>query len=213
MQAAENNRRINERLISLERSARLYQVLKSADSLQLITQNLQRFESTLRDMTPLVEEAFATELASSVGIEAAAIVAEVSRPAASDAELIASIQRFEPLSQTVNRLNNILTAHIDNKLSVLQETARNAQRVSAWQVAALVPGTFNPGIDLHIAGCEADSTDRQGHRSARRERFLKAYFDQGTHRPATTRPTARMVATALTGAGAGKKQIPAAYVS
>ena len=142
VQAAENNRRVNERLISLERSTRLHQVLKSADSLQLVTQNLQRFESSLNDMAPLVEEAFATELASSVGVEAIAIVAEVSKPSASDAELIAAIQRFEPLSQNVTRLNNILTAHIDTKLSALQETARNAQRVSAWQVAALVPGTL-----------------------------------------------------------------------
>ena len=142
VQAAENNRRVNERLISLERSTRLHQVLKSADSLQLVTQNLQRFESSLNDMAPLVEEAFATELASSVGVEAIAIVAEVSKPSASDAELIAAIQRFEPLSQNVTRLNNILTAHIDTKLSALQETARNAHRVSAWQVAALVPGTL-----------------------------------------------------------------------
>jgi two-component system, NtrC family, sensor histidine kinase GlrK len=142
VQAAENNRRVNERLISLERSTRLHQVLKSADSLQLVTQNLQRFESSLNDMAPLVEEAFATELASSVGVDAVAIVAEVSKPSASDAELIAAIQRFEPLSQNVTRLNNILTAHIDTKLSALQETARNAQRVSAWQVAALVPGTL-----------------------------------------------------------------------
>ena len=142
VEAAENNRRINERLISLERSARLYQVLKTADSLQLVTQNLQRFEASLKEMAPLVAEAQASELADTVGAEAANIVARVSQPAASDAELIAAIQSFEPLSQTVTRLTNILTAHIDNKLTALRATARNAQRVSAWQVAALVPGTL-----------------------------------------------------------------------
>ncbi|HNP63111.1 MAG TPA: HAMP domain-containing sensor histidine kinase [Woeseiaceae bacterium] len=142
VEAAENNRRINERLISLERSARLYQVLKTADSLQLVTQNLQRFEASLQEMAPLVAEAHASELADTVGAEAKDIVARVSQTAASDAELIAAIQSFEPLSQTVTRLTNILTAHIDNKLSALQATARNAQRVSAWQVAALVPGTL-----------------------------------------------------------------------
>ena len=65
VEAADNNRRINERLISLERSARLFQVLKTDDSLQLITQNLQRFESTLQDMAPLVQEVDATGLAAS----------------------------------------------------------------------------------------------------------------------------------------------------
>ena len=39
-------------------------------------------------------------------------------------------------------LTGELTAHVDSKLSALQETARNARRVSAWQVAALVPGTL-----------------------------------------------------------------------
>jgi len=140
--AAENNRRVNERLNSLERVARQYQILKNPDSLQLMTQDLQTFETLLLSMTPLVEEVGATDLAATLGLEAHDIVRELSNLSADEATLTAAIARFEPLQQNVDQLASALTAYVDTKLSVLQETARNAQRVSAWQVAALVPGTL-----------------------------------------------------------------------
>lgn len=142
VEAAENNRRINERLISLERSSRLFQVLKTDDSWQLVTQNLQRFEAALQDMEPLVEEIDATRLAASLGTEARSITAAISAPGAADENLIAAIARFDSLNTRVTSLADLLTAHIDSELLALQETARRAQEVSAWQVAALVPGTL-----------------------------------------------------------------------
>ena len=140
--AAENNRRINEQLISIERTARQYQILKNSDSLQLVTQDLHTFEALLVVMAPLVEEANATTLFASLGTEARSIVEALSDTTADDAALAADIARFAPLRRDVAQLTNMLRAHVDLKLSALQETARNAQRVSAWQVAALVPGTL-----------------------------------------------------------------------
>ncbi len=140
--AAENNRRINEQLISLERGARLYQVLKNDDSLQLLTQDLQQFDRLLQDMAPLAQEVNATQLATSISTEAHSIIDALSDTAADDAALLHAIARFEPLSQRIETLTSAMTAYVDTTLSTLQETARNAQRVSAWQVAALVPGTL-----------------------------------------------------------------------
>ena len=140
--AAENNRRIDEQLISIERTARQYQILKNSDSLQLVTQDLQTFEALLVVMAPLAKEANATTLSASLGTEARSIVGALSDTTADDAALTADIARFAPLRRDAAQLTNMLTAHVDLKLSALQETARNAQRVSAWQVAALVPGTL-----------------------------------------------------------------------
>ena len=56
--------------------------------------------------------------------------------------MTATIERFAPLRQRTERLTQLLTAFVDAELSTLQKTARDAQRVSAWQVAALVPGTL-----------------------------------------------------------------------
>ena len=140
--AAENNRRINEQLSSLERVARQYQILKNPDSLLLMRQDLQTFQTLLNTMAPLVTAVDATELSTALGTEARSIITVLSNTNADDAALDAAIARFAPLRQDVARLTSVLTAHVDTKLSVLQETARNAQRVSAWQVAALVPGTL-----------------------------------------------------------------------
>lgn len=140
--AAENNRRINEQLSSLERVARQYQILKNPDSLQLMQQDLQAFTALLEEMAPMVETAGATSVAAPLVPDARHIVAILSNSNADDAQLHAAIELFVPLRQRIARLTSELTAHVDARLSALQETARNAQRVSTWQVAALVPGTL-----------------------------------------------------------------------
>ncbi len=140
--AAENNRRLNEHLSSLERVARQYQVLKNPDSLQLMLQDLKTLQSLLRDMEPLVAEAGATSMAVTIGNEAENIITTLSDTALEDEELAAAISGFAPLRQRVTTLTDKLTAYVDTELSTLQESARNAQRTSAWQVAALVPGTL-----------------------------------------------------------------------
>lgn len=140
--AAENTRRINEQLSSIERIARQYQVLKNDESLQLIAQDMETFKTLLATMEPLVAEADASNLSQSIGNDARSIISTLSNAAANDAEIVAAIRSFAPLRQRVSELTNILSAHVDTELSNLQQTARNAQRASAWQVAALVPGTL-----------------------------------------------------------------------
>jgi len=140
--AAENNRRINEQLNSLERAARQYQILNNPDSLQLMMQDLETFETLLLNIAPLVEEAGATELANSLGTAARSVITTLSNTSADEPALLAAIARFAALHRDVTRLTAVLTAYVDTKLDALQDTARTAQRVSAWQVAALVPGTL-----------------------------------------------------------------------
>ena len=140
--AAENNRRLKEQLGSLERVARQYEVLRNPESLQIMLDDLVSLQSQLRDMAPLVAEADATALADSIGRGSRTIVTALSNPDISDEQLAAAISRFEPMHERVVQLTGILSAYVDTELAVLLETARNAQRVSAWQVAALVPGTI-----------------------------------------------------------------------
>jgi two-component system sensor histidine kinase GlrK len=140
--AAENNRKLQEQLGSLERVARQYEVLRNPESLQIMLDDLVSLQNQLRDMAPLVAEADATALANSIGRGARTIVTALSNPNISDEQLTATISRFAPMHERVEQLTNILSAYVDTKLSTLLETARDAQRVSAWQIAALVPGTI-----------------------------------------------------------------------
>ncbi|MCG8369372.1 MAG: HAMP domain-containing histidine kinase [Proteobacteria bacterium] len=140
--ATENNRLLDEQLSSLERAARQYQVLRSPDSVQLMRDDLASIQVQLRVMAPLVEAAGAAELAGSIGRDARSIVTALSNPEVDDEETATAIERFAPLRQRVGRLTRILSDYVDTELSALQQTARDAQTVSAWQVAALVPGTL-----------------------------------------------------------------------
>jgi two-component system sensor histidine kinase GlrK len=141
--AAENNRLLQEQLGSLERVARQYQVLGNSESLDLLHEDLRRIDTHLEKMAPLAEKANATALAASIGAAARRIVntleqADLSR----NDEAARAIAEFALLRERTTQLTNTLTLYVDNELRSLQESTRSAQRVSAWQVAALVPGTL-----------------------------------------------------------------------
>ena len=140
--ATENNRLLEEHLGSLERLALQYQVLRNPESLQIMRDDLATLQAQRASMAPLVEEADAAELTGSIQRGTRAVVAALSDPEVTDEDLAAAIEGFADLEQQVGQLTTILSSYVDTELSVLQETARDAQRVSAWQVAALVPGTI-----------------------------------------------------------------------
>ena len=139
--AAENNRLLVEHVGSLERVARQYQVLGSTESLQLLRQDLATIDARLAEMAPLTEQAEASALAASIGAGARRIVTTLEGTNLSDDDESRAIAEFALLRDRVNELTGLLTAFVDTELTNLQESTRRAQRISAWQVAALVPGT------------------------------------------------------------------------
>jgi two-component system sensor histidine kinase GlrK len=140
--SAENNRLLAERVASMDRVSRQYKVLRNPDSVNLLNQDLVTIETTLDRMQPLVEQANATALVTSIRVAARRIVASLSRENLSDGEAEVSISQFATLRQRVTRLTIILSSHIEDELHNLQASTRHAQQVSAWQTAALVPGTI-----------------------------------------------------------------------
>ena len=140
--AAENNRLLVEHVGSLERVARQYQVLGNPDSLQLLYEDLATIEAHLVEMALLTEQANATALSASIGTRARRIVQTLEQPSLSDDDQAQAIAEFALLRQRVAELTRTTTLFVDTELRSLQESTRRAQRVSAWQVAALVPGTL-----------------------------------------------------------------------
>jgi two-component system sensor histidine kinase GlrK len=139
--AAENNRALAQQVASFERLARQYLVLRTEDSRSLVDQDLESIESTVDLILPLAELADATELARSIPERAGRIVDSLSQEVVSENDGEDAIEEFATLRQDVTRLSSILSTHIELELHGLQESIRRAQRVSAWQTAALVPGT------------------------------------------------------------------------
>ncbi len=140
--AAEQNRRLTEQIGSLERVSRQYVVLRNADSLALLRPDFETIEKTLGEMALLAEQAGATTLVEAVQIGVRSLVAEFERVDLTDDDAQAAIAEFAHVRQWVAELTASLSHHIEQELIALQESTRRAQQVSAWQTAALVPGTL-----------------------------------------------------------------------
>ena len=140
--AAENNRLLVEQAASLERVARQFIILRTPDSLQLLQQDLGRIEDRLEQMRELTEKANAAFLLDGIAAAANDIVVALSDPELSVGEAQVAIAAIALLRSQVSRLTQELSAHVDSELRELQESTRNAQKISAWQVAALIPGTI-----------------------------------------------------------------------
>ena len=140
--AAENNRRLVGQLEQHERVARQYLVLRNPEAAQNLQRELALLEDGLASMTELTNEAGASEQATTVGLIARGIVRTLLDPGLDETGGEAAIERFGLLRTQVGELATTLTKHVDDKLTELQASTRRAQRISAWQVAALVPGTL-----------------------------------------------------------------------
>jgi two-component system sensor histidine kinase GlrK len=139
--AAENNRQLVDQVASLERVSRQYQILRNAESLTILRQDLASLQTTLDNMKPLAEQADAVAMVTSVSVGARRIVNTLLR-AANDADRAkVAIADFAKLRQRASRLTTTLSSYIEIELSTLQANTRRAQRISAWQTAALIPGT------------------------------------------------------------------------
>lgn len=140
--SAENNRRLAQQVDSMERVSRQYLVLRNRDSLALLQQDFEALEATLDNMTPVAEQAGAISLARAIRVAAQRIVNVLSDRGSSRADMEAAVAEFPTLRQRVTRLSQELNTHIATQLSELQENTQRAQQISAWQTAALVPGTL-----------------------------------------------------------------------
>lgn len=142
VKSAENNRQLTDEVVQLQRSTNQYYVLRNDESRILMRGDLRQIERRLQDMATLTNQAGAVELSVMIGRESRSIVRAVSVDGVSNRDAEVAIARFAPLRQQVDILTAQLTAYVDTELGNLQESTSKAQRISAWQVAALVPGTL-----------------------------------------------------------------------
>jgi len=140
--AAEDNRLLSEQVASLERVARQYIILRNEDSLALLKQDAAALESTLDKIWVLADTANALTIARGIRVSARRILATISASDLSETDASTAIAEFATLRGRVDDLSTTLSNHIEQELTDLQDSTRRAQQISAWQTAALVPGTL-----------------------------------------------------------------------
>jgi len=140
--SAANNRALAQQIDSLERVSRTYLILLDDENRGLLQQDLASLEGTLDNMAPQIEAATSVSLARSIRALARRIVHALLQSETGTASDAITVAEFATLRQRASRLAEVMSTHIDSGLSELQENTRHAQQVSAWQTAALVPGTL-----------------------------------------------------------------------
>ena len=137
-----NNQRLFEEIGALERTARLYQIIGSADLLDVYARNQERLVVTLNELLsmPLDAESHGDTLV--LLAEAQRLHQELKQSAPNSARMTALINAFPKVSEMASKASSRVSAQIDRELTGLQQATQRAQRNLFWETLLLVPLTL-----------------------------------------------------------------------
>jgi len=139
VQATQSGRRLAQLLTALERTARQMVILDDRSLLDAYALSRRQFEQAAAEFArlPLDEERNAA-LAEIVRGEAA-VFTVLSEPFPKPAELAAAVERFVELSERAQTIVSSSNELIDREVDAMRATADRAQRITFWQLLALIP--------------------------------------------------------------------------
>lgn len=138
---------MSERLRSLERQAKVYQVAGEyqdgeVDFMDLIFEDQQELEASLAVVSDIAARAGSAEYAGEIRETVRHLVDTLRSEARTGQPVVDAIRRLENRGATESALRESIRTYIDGQLNVLQDYARNAQETIAWQAIALLPVTL-----------------------------------------------------------------------
>jgi len=156
-----NNQRLFEEIGALEHTARLYQIIGSADLLDVYTRNQERLAGTLDELLSLPLDAQSHDDAQALKTEADRLHEELKRSAPNSARMADLINAFPQLSDKASNVSNRVSAQIDRELAGLQQATQLAQRNLFWETLLLVPLTLAVvGVFTYLFGRPIRAIDR-----------------------------------------------------
>ena len=136
------NQLLFEQIASLERSARLYQVIANRELLDVYRQNHERFLETLEALGKLKQDLRSAAQLQMLRTESLAIRQTLGTTLPGSPEQLQAVGNFSRLWETATELADDSRHQIDQHLETLQRATARAQRSLFWQSAALIPGTL-----------------------------------------------------------------------
>jgi two-component system, NtrC family, sensor histidine kinase GlrK len=156
-----NNQRMFEEIGALERTARLYQIIGSADLLDVYARNQQRLITTLNELLTLSLDAESRNQALAIQTEAERLQNEIKLSTPNSARMAELINAFPAVSDMASKMSNRVSAQIDTELNNLQQATQLAQRDLFWQTLLLIPLTLAVvGIFTFLFGRPIRAIDR-----------------------------------------------------
>jgi two-component system sensor histidine kinase GlrK len=139
VQATQSGRRLAQQLTALERTARQIVILDDRSLLDAYVANRRQFEQAVAEFTNLpLDEEQKSGLEDIVRGEAA-VFAALSGAGPKGPRARIAVERFIGLSEQAQALVARSNAQIDREVEAMRDTADRAQRITFWQLLALVP--------------------------------------------------------------------------
>jgi two-component system sensor histidine kinase GlrK len=156
-----NNQRMFEEIGALERTARLYQIIGSADLLDTYARNQRSLSGTLEELLALPLDAESRDDVLALQSEAGRLHEELKRSAPNSTRMAELIKAFPQLTDTASKVSDRVSAQIDRELAGLQEATQLAQRNLFWETLLLVPLTLAVvGVFTYLFGRPIRAIDR-----------------------------------------------------
>jgi len=156
-----NNQRMFEEIGALERTARLYQIIGSADLLDVYARNQERLVATLNELLAMPLDAGSHNDAVALQAEADRLEQELKRSAPNSARMTDLINAFPKVSEMASNVSNRVSAQIDRELTSLQLATQRAQSNLFWETLLLVPLTLSVvGVFTYLFGRPIRAIDR-----------------------------------------------------
>jgi two-component system, NtrC family, sensor histidine kinase GlrK len=139
MQGTSNNQRMFVEIASLERTARLYQILPSNDLLEVYAKNQAHLDVTLDELLRLPLDGQAREDIRALKADAQRHARDVATLAPNSPQMADLVSSYPQMSDLASKISNRVSGQIDRELEALQQAAQLAQQNLFWQSLLLVP--------------------------------------------------------------------------
>ncbi len=138
-QATQSSRRVAELITALERTARQTVILGDRTLLESYQVHRKQLEQTVAEFASLPLDDEQRRALEGIVREEKEIFAVLSDENAKEAQLAAAVTRFPALADGADIVTTHSSALINREVEAMRATADRAQRVTLWQLLALVP--------------------------------------------------------------------------
>jgi two-component system, NtrC family, sensor histidine kinase GlrK len=161
MEGTRNNQRMFEEIGALERTARLYQIIGSANLLQDYARIHARLATTIRELLTLPLDEESQRDAQAVEAQATRLLEDLRHAAPNSGHMADLIATFPQLSEAASNVSTRISSQIDHETASLELATQHAQKNLLLQTLLLVPMTLAVvGVFTYLFGRPIRAIDR-----------------------------------------------------
>ncbi len=161
VRATRSNQLLFEEISSLERTARIYQIIGNSDSIDLYVKNHERLLATTADLERLTLDAESRRDLAELREQCNSLLQQLKSAKPNSAQMAQVVNSYPQLSDLVSKLSTRISVQIDSELARLQLATQTAQQNLFWQTLLLIPMTLIVvGIFTYLFGRPIRAIDR-----------------------------------------------------